>query len=142
MPVFAKGKRSLAISDRSGMQFPYLEMVKEWNGSLVHFSEYEAKQPQLELRSQGGDAQALQFPRADVRPGGACLVLLDLYYWPGQYVSNGMQPGISGDIINTRRAAYSAVGNVTITGIDINITANVISNVMSVDLSNVTIVMT
>jgi hypothetical protein len=114
MPVFAKGKRSLAISDRSGMQFPYLEMVKEWNGSLVHFSEYEAKQPQLELRSQGGDAQALQFPRADVRPGGACDVQLDLYYWPGQYVSNGMQPGISGDIINTRRAAYTGVGNVTI----------------------------
>jgi hypothetical protein len=25
-----------------------------------------------------------------------------------------MQPGISGDIINTRRSAYSAVGNVTI----------------------------
>jgi len=114
MPVFAKGKRSLAISDRSGMQFPYLEMVKEWNGSLVHFSEYEAKQPQLELRSKGGDAQALQFPRADVRPGGACDVLLDLYYWPGQYISNGMQPGISGDIINTRRAAYTGVGEVTI----------------------------
>ena len=114
MPVFAKGKRSLAISDRSGMQFPYLEMVREWNGSLVHFSEFEAKQPQLELRSHGGDAQALQFTRPDVRPGGACLVLLDLYYWPGQYVSNGMQPGISGDIINTRRAAYSGVGDVTI----------------------------
>ena len=114
MPVFAKGKQSLAISDRSGMQFPYLEMVKEWNGSLVHFSEYEAKQPQLELRSKGGDAQALQFPRADIRPGGGCDVDLDLYYWPGQYVSNGMQPGISGDIINTRRAAYTGVGDVTI----------------------------
>jgi len=114
MPVFAKGKRSLAISDRSGMQFPYLEMVKEWNGSFVHFSEYEAKQPQLELRSQGGDAQALQSPRADIRPGGACDVDLDLYYWPGQYVSKGMQPGISGDIINTRRAAYTGVGEVTI----------------------------
>jgi hypothetical protein len=114
MPVFAKGKRSLAISDRSGMQFPYLEMVREWNGSLVHFSEFEAKQPQLELRSHGGDAQALQFTRPDVRPGGGCDVLLDLYYWPGQYVSNGMQPGISGDIINTRRAAYTGVGEVTV----------------------------
>ena len=114
MPVFAKGKRSLAISDRSGMQFPYLEMVKEWNGSLVHFSEYEAKQPQLELRSQGGDAQALQSPRADVRPGGGVDVELDLYYWPGQFTSIGMQPGISGDIINSRRSAYTGVGDVTI----------------------------
>ena len=30
--VFAKGKRSMAISDRSGMAFPYREMVREWNG--------------------------------------------------------------------------------------------------------------
>ncbi len=115
MPVFAKGKKSLAISDRSGMQFPYQEMVKEWNGSLVHFSEFEAKQPQLELRSKGGDAQALQFPRADVRPGGGCDVELDLYYWPGQYVSNGMQPGISGDTINQKRVATISLGEVSIT---------------------------
>jgi hypothetical protein len=39
--AFAKGKRSLAISDRSGQAFPYSEMVKEWNGSIVHISEYE-----------------------------------------------------------------------------------------------------
>ncbi len=116
MPVFAKGKKSLAISDRSGMQFPYLEMVKEWNGSFVHFSEYEAKQPQLELRSKGGDAQALQSPRADVRPGGGIDVQLDLYYWPGQFLTkpNSMQPGISGDIININRSAYTGVGEVTI----------------------------
>ena len=48
MGVFARGKEALAISDRSGMRFPYTEMVREWNGSLVHYSEYEAKQPQLE----------------------------------------------------------------------------------------------
>jgi hypothetical protein len=114
MPVFSKGKRSMAISDRSGMQFPYVEMVREWNGSWVHYSEYEAKQPQLEIKSPGGDAQALQFARPDVRPGGGCDVLLDLYYWPGQYLSNGMQPGISGDIINYKRAAATSVGDVTI----------------------------
>ena len=45
MGKYASGKRSLAISDRSGMAFPYTEMVREWNGSLVHTSEYEAKQP-------------------------------------------------------------------------------------------------
>ena len=48
MGVFARGKQALAISDRSGMRFPYTEMVREWNGSLVHYSEYEPKQPQLE----------------------------------------------------------------------------------------------
>ena len=62
--AFAKGKYAKAISDRSGMEFPYNEMIKEWNGSLVHVSEYEAKQPQLELRHRGGDAQGLK----DARP--------------------------------------------------------------------------
>ena len=62
--TFAKGKYAKAISDRSGMEFPYNEMIKEWNGSLVHISEYEAKQPQLESRARGGDAQGLR----DARP--------------------------------------------------------------------------
>ena len=62
--AFAKGKYAKAISDRSGMEFPYREMVKEWNGSFVHISEYEAKQPQLEIRTRGGDAQGLR----DARP--------------------------------------------------------------------------
>ena len=48
MGKYASGKRSLAISDRSGMAYPYTEMVREWNGSLVHTSEFEPKQPQLE----------------------------------------------------------------------------------------------
>ena len=30
----ARGKYAKAISDRSGMEFPYNEMVKEWNGHL------------------------------------------------------------------------------------------------------------
>ena len=63
MAKYASGKRSLAISDRSGMAFPYTEMVREWNGSLVHFSEYEPKQPQLEPKPVGSDPQALFNPR-------------------------------------------------------------------------------
>jgi len=63
MGKYASGKRALAISDRSGMVFPYPEMVREWNGSLVHTSEYEPKQPQLEPKPVGSDAQALYNPR-------------------------------------------------------------------------------
>ena len=63
MAKYASGKRSLAISDRSGMAFPYDEMVKEWNGSLVHNSEYESKQPQIRRRYAVSDAIALQNPR-------------------------------------------------------------------------------
>ena len=55
----ARGKYAKAISDRSGMEFPYNEMVKEWNGHLVHKSEFEAKHPQLALRSRSGDSQGL-----------------------------------------------------------------------------------
>ena len=61
--AFARGKKSKAISDRSGMAFPYEEMVKEWNGSFVHISEFEAKQPQLEPRRYTGDPQGLMNAR-------------------------------------------------------------------------------
>ena len=57
---YATGKRSKAISDRSGMAFPYKEMVKEWNGSLVHISEFEAKHPQLDPPYHKADAVALK----------------------------------------------------------------------------------
>ena len=56
---YAKGKKSQAISDRSGMAFPYTEMVKEWNGSFVHRSEFEAKHPQIKRKHIKADAIAL-----------------------------------------------------------------------------------
>ena len=63
MGKYASGKYAYAISDRSGLRFPYDEMVREWNGSLVHFSEFEAKQPQLQPKPVGSDPQALYNPR-------------------------------------------------------------------------------
>jgi hypothetical protein len=63
MGKYAAGKYALAISDRSGMVFPYDEMVREWNGFLVHTSEYEPKQPQLQPKPVGSDPQALYNPR-------------------------------------------------------------------------------
>ena len=76
MGVFARGKEALAISDRSGMRFPYTEMVREWNGSLVHYSEYESKQPQLQPKPVGSDPQALQNPRVQAK-ATAQLILLE-----------------------------------------------------------------
>ena len=61
--AYASGKFALAISDRSGLQFPYTEMVREWTGSWVHISEYESKSPQLEIKVTGGDPQALMHAR-------------------------------------------------------------------------------
>jgi len=63
MAKFAKGKHALAISDRSGLAFPWREMVTEWNGAFVHYSEYERKQPQLEPRPFVADPQGLEKAR-------------------------------------------------------------------------------
>ncbi|MAL10835.1 MAG: hypothetical protein CMF74_14375 [Maricaulis sp.] len=62
--AYARGKYAQAISDRSGLAFPYNEMVKEWNGSFVHKSEFEAKHPQIRKKHIKGDAIAL----ANARP--------------------------------------------------------------------------
>lgn len=67
MPKFASGKHAIAISDRSGLRFPYREMVKEWNGMWVHYTEYESKQPQLELAVIGPDGIGLENPRPESR---------------------------------------------------------------------------
>ena len=76
MASFSSGKYALAISDRSGMAFPYDEMVTEWNGAFVHFSEFEPKQPQLEPTPVSADPQGLEnarparteFPTEDFLP--------------------------------------------------------------------------
>jgi hypothetical protein len=65
MSKYATGKHSKAISDRSGLEFPYREMVREWNGSFVHYTEFEPKQPQLEPKPMGGDGVALLNVRPD-----------------------------------------------------------------------------
>ena len=63
MSNFSSGKYAKAISDRSGVAFPYREMIKEWNGSWVHKSEFEQKHPQLVPRTFKGDTQGLQHAR-------------------------------------------------------------------------------
>ena len=68
MAKFAKGKHALAISDRSGLAFPWREMVTEWNGQFVHYSEYERKQPQLEPSPFVSDPQGLEKARPQVAP--------------------------------------------------------------------------
>ena len=63
--AFARGKYAKAISDRSGMEFPYNEMIREWNGSFVHKSEYEARHPQDQPRAYGTEGHGLR----NARPG-------------------------------------------------------------------------
>jgi hypothetical protein len=63
MSQFSRGKYSQFISDRSGLAFPYNEMVVEWTGARVHTSEYEPKSAQVSPRPHGADPQALPHAR-------------------------------------------------------------------------------
>ena len=71
----ATGKYAKAISDRSGMEFPYNEMVKEWNGAFVHKSEFEAKHPQLELGTHAADQEGLMNARPDRTENAVATIL-------------------------------------------------------------------
>ena len=75
MSNLSKGKYAQFISDRSGMAFPYKEMVVEWNGARVHTSEFEPKQPQLEPKPFTADPQGLAQARPD-RTEPPVLILL------------------------------------------------------------------
>ena len=118
MAKFAKGKHALAISDRSGLAFPWREMVTEWNGAFVHISEYERKQPQLEPKPFVADPQGLEQARPQHFPsnqigGGNMVANLTL---PGDFAfqdfsNNSMVPE-NPAVINSRREASIALGEV------------------------------
>ena len=129
MAKWATGKRSQAISDRSGMAFPYNEMVKEWNGSLVHYSEFEPKHPQIRRRHFTADAIALQNTRPQrfqqptnidgviASSGGQGMATATLAL-PGDFAFDNQ--GISAmipanpSLQNRRRQLISTIGTVTV----------------------------
>jgi len=96
MAKYATGKYAKAISDRSGMEFPYKEMVREWNGAFVHVSEYEPKQPQLEPKPNGADSIALLNTRTDrVEPATTVRLPNNPFetYQAGSAIINVFAPG-------------------------------------------------
>ena len=129
MAKWATGKRSLAISDRSGMAFPYTEMVKEWNGSLVHYSEFEPKHPQIRRKRIVADAIALQNSRAQkfqqptnidgvyADSGGTMIGVADLTL-PGDfaYITQGQTVMVPADpsLQNRRRELLMNINSVTV----------------------------
>ena len=78
MSNLSAGKYAKFISDRSGQEFPYSEMVIEWNGARVHVSEFEKKHPQLEPKPHSADAQGLLNARPDrTEPAVARVITLN-----------------------------------------------------------------
>ena len=131
--TYAKGKYAKFISDRSGLEFPYTEMVTEWNGMKVHTSEYEAKAPQLMPHEHQPDPIALKDPRpARTEPETERLLGLNpLTYTAADPNIKVFEPGhgrTTGDVVRFRNAqdssgfqdvVNSASGN-TITVVDEN----------------------
>ena len=110
MAVFASGKYALAICDRCGQQYKFLQLKKEWNGLQVCPECYESKHPQLEPKDDSADAQALPFTRpARLEP---VTVFVGA---PGDsaFESSGMIPD-DGSVANNKRQANIQVGEVEI----------------------------
>ena len=96
MPKYALGKNAQAISDRSGMEFPYNEMVREWNGAFVHVSEFEPKQPHVEPKPLGADGVSLRHVRTDrTEPVTTVLIAENGFetYAAGSGIINVYSPG-------------------------------------------------
>jgi hypothetical protein len=105
--TYAKGKYAKFISDRSGLEFPYTEMVTEWNGMKVHTSEYEAKAPQLMPHEHQPDPIALKDPRpARTEPATERLLPLNAFrHEPSVGFIKVFEPGHSrttGDTVRFR----------------------------------------
>ena len=108
MGKYASGKFAKRISDRSGMAFPYNEMVEEWTGARVHYTEFEAKHPQLEPRPIVQDPQSLQFARAQIANSTCFVGIIGVN--TNRFSSVGMQPKTEAK--ETRLQSFS--GNVTV----------------------------
>ena len=104
---YATGKYAKFISDRSGMEYPYTEMVVEWNGARVHTSEFEPKTPQDRPNKHSPDAESLQFPRpAREEPATERLLPLNAFtYAAGETIIKIKEPGhgrSTGDTVRFR----------------------------------------
>jgi len=111
------------------MAFPYNEMVKEWNGSLVHISEYEPKHPQIRRRRSVADAIALQNTRpqrfqqptdisgVEADSGGITVGVANLTL-PGDfaYITQGQTVMVPADpsLQNRRRELLMNINSVTV----------------------------
>ncbi len=68
MAKYARGKKSQAISDRSGLRVPYTQLKTTWDGLRVSPEDWEPKNPQLTPAKNVVDATALFNPRPDNDP--------------------------------------------------------------------------
>ena len=76
MGKYARGKKSYAISDISGLRVKYTKLKTTWDGLRVSPEDYEPKHPQLTPAKNVVDATALFNGRPDNDPDNVCCL-----YW-------------------------------------------------------------
>jgi len=128
MPKYASGKHALAISDRSGLQFPWKEMVTEWTGAFVHISEYEPKQPQLRPKTLSADSISLYkirpareaFPTPTMLPENPFEMVVGTLVTVTQPDHNFS----AGDAVRFREIKQETIGGVSDTTLQLETTLN------------------
>ena len=104
MGKYARGKKSYAISDISGLRVKYTKLKTTWDGLRVSPEDYEPKHPQLETRRNLADPEALNNPRVDTS------------VVPSNFtVYTNWDLGIIGTALTVPDALESALGTVTVT---------------------------
>ena len=119
--TFANGNRSLAICDRCGQQYKYLQLREEWNGLHVCPECFEPKHPQLDPPHHVSDPEGLRQARPEVPLPQAQLGLVRTT-GPSNTTDSGRNIGgqslgvvdpIGTDFIGV--SGISSVGTVTVT---------------------------
>ena len=103
--AFASEKNAYGICDRCGFRYGLRELRKEWNGYRTCPECYEPKHPQLDVKRNLADPEALNNPRVDTS------------VVPRNFtVYTNWDLGIIGTALTVPDALSSSLGTITITG--------------------------
>ena len=105
--TFANGNRAIALCDRCGQQYKYLQLRQEWNGLFTCPDCFEPKHPQLDPGHHTADPIALIDPRPARQEHVTVFVRA-----PGDsaFESDGMVPSTQ----STELLIGSSIGTVTV----------------------------
>ena len=115
MAKYARGKKSQAISDRSGLRVPYTQLKTTWDGLRVSPEDWEPKNPQLTPAKNVVDATALFNPRPDNDPENV-EIFIGFNYDP--FIDPRKRPGVGVD--GTAFSGFSTLlinSNINATGV-------------------------
>jgi len=132
MAKYARGKKSQAISDRSGLRVPYTQLKTTWDGLRVSPEDWEPKNPQLTPAKNVVDATALFNPRPDNDPENVEIFIgfnfdpfIDPRKKPGVGVDGTAFVGFSTLNINTNFSATGVGGTGSVGGEEVELDPSV-----------------